>query len=69
MTRAMGAGKPVVVFRHGSFMEPPAGSVAVPLDTFDTTGLSKCVADCTMRAVEKRLVAKQDHGLRLLHQR
>ena len=42
MTRAMGAGKPVVVFRHGSFMEPPAGSVAgVPLDTFDTTGLSE----------------------------
>ena len=40
--RALGAGKPVVVFRHGSFMEPPAGSVAgVPLDTFDTTGLSE----------------------------
>ena len=26
MTRAMGAGKPVVVYRHGSFAEPPAGS-------------------------------------------
>lgn len=42
MTRAMGAGKPVVVFRHGSFMEPPLGSVAgIPLDTFDTSRLSE----------------------------
>ena len=36
MTRAMGAGKPVVVFRHGSFSEPPNDAVVgVPLDTFD----------------------------------
>ena len=42
MTRAMGLGKPVVVYRHGSFAEPPKDSViGVPLDTFDTTGLSE----------------------------
>ncbi len=42
MTRAMGLGKPVVVYRHGSFAEPPRNSVVgVPLDTFDTTGLSE----------------------------
>lgn len=42
MTRAMGLGKPVVVYRHGSFAEPPTDAViGVPLDTFDTTGLSE----------------------------
>ncbi|HCD29669.1 MAG TPA: hypothetical protein DEQ73_03605 [Phycisphaerales bacterium] len=42
MTRAMGLGKPVVVYRHGSFAEPPKDTViGVPLDTFDTTGLSE----------------------------
>ena len=42
MTRAMGLGKPVVVYRHGSFAEPPRDAViGVPLDTFDTTGLSE----------------------------
>ena len=41
MTRAMGAGKPVVVFRHGSFSEPPKDAVAgVPLDTFDHGNLA-----------------------------
>ena len=41
MTRAMGSGKPVVVFRHGSFAEPPPSAViGVPLDTFSSLGLS-----------------------------
>ena len=41
MTRAMGAGKPVVVFRHGSFSEPPADAVVgVPLDTFNHGNLA-----------------------------
>ena len=41
MTRAMGAGKPVVVFRHGSFSEPPADAVVgVPLDTFNYGNLA-----------------------------
>ncbi|MBL6711715.1 MAG: glycosyltransferase family 4 protein [Planctomycetes bacterium] len=42
MTRAMGAGKPVVVYRHGSFAEPPCDSVVgVPLDTFDGSDLAQ----------------------------
>lgn len=41
MTRAMGSGKPVVVFRYGSFAEPPPSAViGVPLDTFSSLGLS-----------------------------
>lgn len=52
MTRAMGAGKPVVVFRHGSFSEPPIDAVVgVPLDTFDHGNLASAC---------QRLLSNQD---------
>ena len=52
MTRAMGAGKPVVVFRHGSFSEPPNDAVVgVPLDTFDHGNLASAC---------QRLLSNQD---------
>ena len=60
MTRAMGLGKPVVVYRHGSFADPPRDAViGVPLDTFDTTGLSDSCCQALMDSDHRQEVGNR----------